>query len=192
MKPYRITAPASEPVTLAEFKQYARFDYADDDTTLQAILSASVAFLDAYDGYFGRAIINQEWRQPFSYWHPVLRLPMPDVSAQSIKYLDQDGVEQTLSASLYELVDDPVGPLICFKNDFSSPLLYDDAAQPVWVDFTCGYGPTAGDIPDTVKVAVMALAAHWERHREEMSGHMDSALPIGVKALLAPHRFQRG
>ena len=183
MKPIRVTAPTDEPVSLSEVKEQARIWHSDDDATLQAYLSSAVALLDGYGGLLGRAIMEQEWMQPFRGWYGVMPLPMPGASEVAVKYTDQDGAEQTVSPALYEVVEGHTGSMVRFLNDFSAPSLKTDIAQPVRVTFTVGEADAA-NVDVRIKIAVGMMVDQWDRHGGEMG------IPPAVHSLLAPMRWR--
>lgn len=187
MRPSLITPPASEPVSLAELKLHARVDFGDDDTTLQALLDAAVAHLDGYSGVLGRCLISQTWKQTYRDWCGRFRLPFPDASSVVVKYFDADGAEQTVSSSLYEIVDGEKGSEVVFKDAFTEPSLDDDRDAPVSVEFVAGYGD-ADAVPAALKVAIMMLAAHWYQNREAVLVDAPKSVPLGFDALTEPYR----
>lgn len=82
-----------------------------DDLKVKAWINAATAELDGPEGYLGRCIAPQTLEMvidefPRCYPYMIkLRCP-PILSVDSIKYLDEDGVEQTYSSSLYEATKD--------------------------------------------------------------------------------------
>lgn len=159
MKPILITPPAAAPVLLSEVRDTAK-GVPEDDALLQGYLKAAVAHLDGYSGILGRCMVTQTWRQDFLCWAPCLRLPFPDVSSVVVKYLDADGAQQVVGDALYELRSGHLGDEVVFRPAFSPPALDDTVAAPVHVELTAGYGAPA-DVPDDLKVVIMALVSHW-------------------------------
>jgi uncharacterized phiE125 gp8 family phage protein len=162
VKPVLIAAPAETPVSLAEVKEAVRVDFSDDDASLQAYLAAAVAHLDGYSGILGRCLVTQTWRQGFRGWSPRLRLPFPDVDAESVvvTYLDAGAVDQTVAPAHYQVVEGHLGAEVVFKDIFSAPILGDDREARVRVDFQAGYG-AAEDVPADIRLVIKALTRHW-------------------------------
>lgn len=101
-----ITAPAAEPVSLADAKAHLRVDHAADDDLIAALIAA--AREDA-EHRLGRALVMQTLEQVCDAFPADgdIELPNPPLaSVTSVKYLDSDGVEQTLSTSLYDVDSD--------------------------------------------------------------------------------------
>lgn len=188
IKPVRTVEPAIQPVTLAEAKLWARIDHSEHDEMVASMLAAAIAHLDGYTGVLGRCIINQTWNQKFHDWCMDLRLPFPDVSSiTSVKYFDASNVEQTVSSSLYELLEDERGCFVRMTDDFTDPSLYDDRSDPVSVTFVAGYGAAATDVPGAIKAAIKMLVSHWYDAPAAGDQQM-TEIPFGVSAMIAPYR----
>lgn len=189
MKPIRVAAPTSLPVTFDEVKEAARVDFDDDDQILKAYLEAAIDHLDGWGGILGRAIINQEWRLDLAIWPSYgIVLPFGDVSTASVKYIDPAGAEQVLPDDVYEVVETATGSLLRFRNSFGRPSLINDRSDAVQVTFTTGYGEDASKVPASIKVAIMLMVCHWYENREASSTDGIRKLPLAVDALITPHR----
>lgn len=189
MKPIRVAAPASLPVTLDEVKEAARVDFNDDDAILQAYLDAAIEYLDGWSGVLGRAIINQDWRINLAHWPSYgIVLPFGDVSSATIVYSDPSGEDQNLPDDAYEVVETATGSIVRFRSGFSSPALASGRSYAVQVTFTTGYGEDASKVPAPIKVAIKLLACHWYENREASSLSSMNKLPWSVDALITPHR----
>lgn len=180
-RPILVTPPAADPVTLAEVKAQCVVDFPDDDDLIAGFISAAVARLDGFRGVLGRAMVTQTWQVSASAWVRSFILPVPDVSAVSIVYDDENGAEQT--GPVVTLHPVATGTLVSISSDYAFPALQSDNAAPIRIEFTCGFGDPA-DVPSTLKLAVKALAAAWY---EDRSASKD--LPMGVEALIAPYRW---
>lgn len=180
--PVRVVPPAELPVSLDEFKRHLRVDFADDDALLNALLAAAVDYLDGWTGVLGRCMVTQQWRIARGVWFNPLALPFPGVTAASIVYADTAGTDQTIAASLYELVEDAGAARIEFKSGFAAPALQPDRADAIRVTLTAGYG-AASAVPAALKLAVQMLAARWYE-----AGAVDAARPAGIDDLIAPFR----
>lgn len=189
IRPVQTVAPAALPVTLAEAKAHLRVDHSDEDALIGTLLQAAVDHLDGYSGVLGRCLINQTWRVDFWTWQPAFRLPFPDVSSiSSVVYSDVDNAEQTVSESLYELIEDAQGALVKTLDDFTDPTLYDDRSDAVRITFVAGYGDDAADVPSAIKAAILLMVGHWYQHREAVTAGSTETLPMAVEALITPYR----
>jgi len=108
---------------------------------------------------------------------PIELLRGPVSSIASIKYIDQSGVEQTLSDTLYTL--DNYG-LQCWAvpavdTDWPASMAVANAVKVRYV---------AGDLPGAVRSAMLLMAGHLYANRESSAPTALQELPMGVKALL--------
>lgn len=190
LKPVRITAPATAVVSTVDARAWMRVDDAASDDIIAALVDAATARLDGYSGLLRRCLVTQTWRQDFPEWPATgqLALPFHGVSAVTVKYSDADNAEQTVSTSLYELLEGAAGSFIRFGDAFTEPAVYDDRSDAVRVTMTVGYGAAAA-VPPPIVTAIKMLAAHWYEHREAASAEALNEIPMGVKALLAPYRM---
>ena len=110
----------------------------------------------------------------------------PLITLDSIKYDDEDGIEQTLGASVYGV--DSVGEMparIWLKGGESWPTTYPDALETVRVLFTAGYGTAGADVPASIRAALLLLLGNLFENREAVVvGSGATNLPLGVRALL--------
>lgn len=190
LRPIRTSAPVAKPVSLEEARLHCRVDANDDDAVISAFIDAAIVHLDGWSGLLGRCIVNQGWRVSFSAW-PACRailLPFPDVSAATVKYLDASGVEQTVDADLFDRLEDERGTIIRFRDTFSYPVIVNDRGDGVRVEFTAGYGATAGNVPASIRTAILLMVAHWYANRETVTDGTLSEIPFGASALIAPFR----
>ncbi|TDQ63576.1 putative phiE125 gp8 family phage protein [Maritalea mobilis] len=190
LKPVLDTAPAVKLVSVAEAKANSRVDHSDEDDLIGDLIDAAIAHMDGYAGVLGRCMVNQTWQQKFTTWggRRCLRLPFPDVSSVTITYFDESNVEQTVSSSLHEIIDDEKSSIVYFKDSFTKPSLYSDMAAPITVEFVAGYGAAASDVPLALKRACLLLVSHWYDHRAAVSELNLNEVPAAFDALIAPYR----
>jgi uncharacterized phiE125 gp8 family phage protein len=193
LRPRLVTAPDALPVSVDEAKAHLRLSHDDDDAVIGPMIQAAVAYLDGHAGVLGRCMVTQTWRQDFPAWpgDRQLRLPMPDVDADSvaITYLDGDGAEQTVSAGSFEVVEDAIGSVVVLRRGFNFPTLEDDRVAPVWVTFDAGFGEPA-DVPAAARHAILLIVGDMYENRENtVVGQVTvSELPLGAHMLIAPLR----
>lgn len=188
-RPVLVTPPSGDIVTLTEMKSWARIDFSDDDTLVSALMNGAVEKLDGWSGILGRCLLEQTWRQDFYMWQRDFRLPFPDVSAVTVKYYDTSNVEQTVSSTNYELLEDHEGCFVRLIDNYTGPNLYDDRSNSIQITLTAGYGEAA-DVPQPIKNAIMALASHWYEHREAVGDSM-AEMPLHAMSMIEPYRRRR-
>src|SRR4051812_14255213 len=94
-----VTAPNTEPVTLAEAKTHLRVTAADDDTYITALIKGARQHCEVV---LNRALLQQDWDLFFDCFPDVIRVPMPPLqSITSVKYIDLSGTLQTLDPTGY-------------------------------------------------------------------------------------------
>lgn len=189
-----LTTPPSEPaVSLDEIKAYLSVEHGDDDTLLASLRDAATAHFDGWAGVLGRCIVTQEWRIDLCNWPAsgCIRLPFPDVESATVKYSDASNVEQTVSSSLYELLEDAGSSFIRFLNGFTAPGVYDDRSDAVRVAFVAGFGGAA-DVPEPLKLAIK-MRAGWRYRSRDGVAPRDAAEAIDheADAIASPYKRYR-
>lgn len=159
LAPVRVTGPSGSVIDMNDLKLWLKVDDNDDDMTIHRLATAAVAAFDGIRSPMRRCLLTQTWRQDFDGWgtYGYLRLPFFGVSAVVVKYFDSDNAEQTVSSSLYELLEDECGAYVNFLSDFSEPSVY-TRSDAVRVTMTVGYG-TAADIPSEIINAIWRMVA---------------------------------
>ncbi len=183
IRPIRTVAPEVDVVTLAEVKAHLRIDHSDEDATLSLYLAAAISHFDGWTGVLGRCLINQTWRMSFEEFPAdgVIDLRLADVSSVSVAYSDAADAEQTLSSSLYRLVELRGGAAIILKKNQSWPETY-DRPDAVRVTLVAGYGAAANDVPPALRSAILLRAGDLYHKREDASGSGDL-----ISMLTAPY-----
>lgn len=112
----------------------------------------------------------------------------PIVSVDSLQYIDQDGVTQTLASSGYKLdnVTAPARLVPAFGTTWPSTR---NEINAVSVTYTCGFGG-ASAVPETIKRwMLLRIGALYENREEVLSGRGISLAPMPfVDSLLTPYR----
>jgi len=184
--PVRTVAPTETPVTLAEVKAHLRVDHSDEDELISGLIDAATAHIDGYSGILGRALVTQSWKIEVDDWDD-LDLPLsPVASITSVKYYDGSNAQQTLAATVYQLVNRAGGSCAELKYGQTWPVTY-TRADAIEVIFVAGYG-AASAVPQAIKLAMLLLIGHWYANREAVSTDAGSPLPLAVESLLAPYR----
>jgi uncharacterized phiE125 gp8 family phage protein len=167
--------PASEPVTLAEAKAQCRIDGTDGDTELNTYISAAREFVESYTS---TKLVSQTVLMQGSGFCDLAALPVaPVISVSSVKYLDSDGTEQTLSTDVYDVVTAGLAAEIRTKVNQSWPYTR-IASDAVRVTAVCGYV----SLPTPIKSALLLIISRWFDSRSV------GPVPEGAYALLANYR----
>ena len=187
-----VTAATIDPVTLTEAKTHCRVDGTDDDALLTSLITAATQHIsDGKNGWLGRALITQTWELLLDTFPTnEIRVPLPPLqSVTFVKYVDEDGVTQTISASDYEvdLASEPGWIIPVIDVDWPTPM---QTINAVTVRFVCGYGNATTDVPEAIRAGMLLLIGHWYAQREAVVVGQQAAvvLPMAVEALLMPYR----
>lgn len=182
-----ITAPASEPVSLAEAKLHLRVEHAADDALITALIQAARERAEAITR---RALITQTWEMYLDEWpeQGFIRLPLPPLqSVTSAKYTDTDGAEYTFTDWTADAASLP--GRVVLNHGAAWPSVTLRPVNPIAVRFVAGYGDAAA-VPASIKAAMLLMIGHLYENREEsVVGVSIAALPMGAEALLAPFRL---
>lgn len=180
-----VTAPAIEPLTLAEVRDHCRIDNDDSDAILRNLIRASRAYSETY---LHRALIQQTWDITFPAFGDMEIPKAPLSSVTSVKYYDEDAVQQTLASSVYKVASaDP--SYITLDEDQEWPTVQ-PIIEPITVRIVAGYGDEAEDVPQMTRQAMLILISHWYENREaSIVGVSSQTAPLGVQSLLSPDRL---
>ncbi len=112
----------------------------------------------------------------------------PVVSVDSLQYIDQDGVTQTLASSAYKLdsVTAPARLVPAYGTTWPSTR---NEINAVSVTYTCGFGAAAA-VPETIKRwMLLRIGALYENREEVATGRGITLTPMPfVDSLLTPYR----
>jgi uncharacterized phiE125 gp8 family phage protein len=180
------TAPASEPVTVAEAKTHMHITSSDEDTYISNLITVARLHCERITQ---RAFITQYWTWKLSEWPEYFDVPRAPLQAATINYLDVDGNSQTLATSVYT-VDTNSDPGRIYKQwgQFWPAIRYiSNGIESVTVNITAGYG-TATEVPQPIKQAILMTVANLYENRENTSDRTMTEIPGTARALLAPYR----
>lgn len=181
-----LTAPAVEPVALADMKAFLRVETGDDDNVITPLIAGSRVHVEAQTR---RALITQSWRLSRDAWPEDGRLkvlPAPLQSLTAARVYDQDGTASNVDTQAF--VPDRGASALVFAP-WALPVPGRRAAG-IELDVTVGYGDNASDVPEPLRQAIRLLVAHWYENRGLVGhGTAGAPLPQTVAALLAPYRM---
>lgn len=183
----RSVDPASEPVSVSEFKTHARIDHSDEDTLITAYLVAARQWSETW---LRRSLITQTWVARYDGFPARIVLPYaPLQSVTSIQYVDASGNTQTASTALY-VVD-------TYRHPGEVYLAYDqtwpttrDEQNAVTITYVAGYGDDPDDVPEAIRHAIKLIAGHLYEMREPVvAGQTVAEVPESFKSLLNLYRL---
>jgi uncharacterized phiE125 gp8 family phage protein len=165
------TPPATDPVTLEEVKAHIRVDHTDEDAAITDMVQAATQRLDGRDGVLGLCLITQTWTLTLDDFTAEIAIPLPPCqSIDAIRYVDPDGVTQTLDAGAYQAfgLGSADGAKVRPAFGTSWPAI---RSQPeaVAITFTAGFGDDPGDVPEPIRTAIKMRVGHLYEHRESVT-----------------------
>jgi uncharacterized phiE125 gp8 family phage protein len=183
-----ITSPATEPVTLANVREQIGITDASDTTSDAIITRRIIEARQWTEGFIRRALINQTLEIRQDCFTEFIPLPAPPVSSvTSVKYIDTDGVEQTLGASNYVLDDYPLVPFIREAYGTTWPSVRDEP-NAVRVRYVAGYGANATDVPQLIREAIMLIVGHWMNFQTQSeNGILPARIPFAIQDMLSQY-----
>lgn len=189
MSNVRIADPAVEPVSVDDFKLFAKIDSTSEDALIEETLKAA---REHFELTTGLALIEQTWRLGLDM--------MPGSGGREEPWWD--GVRDGAISELYSFrnwIELPTAPLLSissFKsyagdNSFQTFTGYyaDIDARPgrlllntgaVWpvstrsnlrytIEYVAGFGSDADNVPSDIKQCIKMITAHWMENREIMT-----------------------
>jgi Phage gp6-like head-tail connector protein len=208
------TAPAVEPISLAEVKTHLRIDTADEEGLLQALILTSRLHIEVA---LNLALITQNWSCYFDQWPATLtgrgvphapasaaftsldphtalaasasalRLPHgPVKSVDAVRVYADDGTFVLIPVTGFALALFSRPARIARRIATSLPTP-GRALNGIEFAITAGFGATPADVPSPIRQALLLLVAHWYEHRDPGEiGTAATQVPATVSALLAP------
>jgi uncharacterized phiE125 gp8 family phage protein len=199
-RPILTAAPASEPLTTAELREWCRISNTASDAVIAAIAAGarelcerqigrqfvtasyyitmdSFPWLNGWQGIAGQSAAR-DW--------PVIRMPCaPLISVESVRYYDLGGTLRTLPTTVYDVdaASDPGRVALAYGQTW--PVVRPRPGA-VRIDFTCGYG-TASDVPDGLKNAIRFIVAQHFENRGESADASNLEIPAAAERLLKNH-----
>lgn len=186
----QLTAPATEPVTLADAKAHLRIDDDSEDALVTSLVLTSRLHIEAA---LGIALVSQDWQLVLDRWPKggAVTIPLhPLQSVSAVRVLDEAGSATVVGTDRY-VVDtvSSLGRLVATAFGLPQP---GRTANGVEIDFTAGFGPAPEDVPAPIRQALLMLVAHWHEHRDPVEiGTPGVAIPAAVSRLLKPYRVAR-
>lgn len=181
---FSASAPASEPVTTAEAKAHLRVSGNDEDTYVDALVTAARQWTEFY---LGRLCMTQTITEKWD-WFPVgcamsLRWS-PVQSFSSVGYLDSNGDTQTWDSADYT-VDTTTQPgRVAPKYGEQYPETRSQQ-NAVTLTYVAGYA-SADLVPKAIKQAILLMVGEMYEQRENTV----KQLPTAAEYLLQPYRIE--
>lgn len=203
MNPKTITALDASPIiTLDECRKHCRITPDDDsppahpdDDLLLGYLAVAREWVEGYSGYS---------LTPRTFEYALDRFPTeeiklpgaPIIAIVSVKYTDEDAVQQTLAANQYVLDDFQEPAWLLPAVDVSWPGTL-GVINAVLIRYSAGFSfrtdsPQSRPLPKVLKQSVLLLLGHLYENREQSTEVSLNEIPIGVTSLCDFRRIRTG
>lgn len=187
------TAPAAEPISIAEAKAHLKIR--GSDTTQDGYIENTLipTARKVAEDFQHRAYITQTWDLYLDAFPAcgVIELPRPPLqSVTSIIYTLEDGSTATFSSSSYvvDAVSEPGRILLKEGEAWPSDVL--QVGPSIKVRFVAGYGSAGSSVPAEILRGIYLLIGHYMENREIMlTGTIGMPIPMAVETLLMSDRF---
>ncbi len=183
MIPIFVDGPAVEPVTLPEMKAYLRLDDEMQDDLVAGLIRAARLMVESVSR---RLLIEQGWHIVMDRWPAggKVLLPLsPVLAVDSVKVFDAAGAATEVAPDSVEL-DAASDPPRLVVSGAPEP---GKARHGIRIALRVGFGASPDTVPESLKLAIKILVAHWFENRGDVVG--SQVLPPDAMALVAP--FQR-
>lgn len=176
------TAPASEPLTLAEVKKHLNQDFDDDDAYIASLIIAAREWCEQYQDRVYMSQTRDIWldRWPAQSF---IETKAPLATVVHIKYYGTDNTVYTMAASDYFVDTKSFVPRIGLAYGKSWPTTGLRPFNGINIQYTCG----GDEVDDLTKRAMELLIGHWYRNREAV-GTVEGEIAYATKALLGMNR----
>lgn len=182
----RTVAPAIEPITIREVRDFLEgaAPDEDDDNLLWLFI---VAAREACETYTGRSLITQEWEIKYKTFPVGVTLDLlhgPTQSVSELRFYDVNSVATVVDSDTYYLTEENLHGRLTLnynKQWASAQLRHEDAVE---VRYVTGYGDTADTVPMSLKMGMLQYVANLHEHRDQ------DALTDGVKQKWSEQRLR--
>lgn len=186
------TAPAAEPLTLAELKLHLRVTGSAEDDYITALGKAARRRVEEITG---RALINQTWYLYLDAWPTCDRIRLPRAplsSVTSVTYYDTDGTTaNTFSAASWDADTNPTPGEVVLTYGSVWPSTTMRPNSPIVVEYVAGYGAAGSAVPEELKQAIYLMVGLWYAYREPViAGTSVAQVPNIIPDLLAPYTVE--
>lgn len=202
------TAPAVEPVTLADLKSHLRLEsgVTAEDNLLNDLITAAREWVERYTE---RALITQTVTQTLDDW-PGLAYPRGDLPAQgrisdvlsggsrfveliarpvqsitSVTIYNEANESSVWAAANYRLASPQYDRSRLALNGGSTWPSATRSTDAIEIVYVAGYGADGDAVPGPIKRAMKMLAASWYENR----GDMHAEPPDDIRRTLRPYRL---
>lgn len=164
----QVTAPAVVAVSAADAKRFLHGVAEDEtDADIAALVEAATKYAETW---LDQQLITATWDLYLpGFPDGLIELRPPLQSVTHIKYYDTANALQTWTSTYYEVDTDHLPGRVQPGYGYVYPSTY-GRMDAVEIEFKCGYGDAATDIPDNILLAVKRLVHDYYERRVSTGG----------------------
>ncbi len=182
---YELVIAGDSPVTLAIMKSYLRVTSTVDDTLIQSMIDAATEWGEKYTS---RDFREKTWNLLMDcFFEPIELRRSPVASIESIKYLDEDNVEQTVATTVYYLKKQTQFSQVWLQPDQEWPDDVNERQQSITIQFKTAAYYCINEIIEAIERTV----AYWYRNRGDCSNCKSAVEAAGVTGIYDQFRISR-
>jgi len=185
MSAYLLTAPAAEPLSLADAKAFLRVEHSDDDAIITSLVASARNHVEALTRC---GLITQTWRIVLDRWPDNGRVAPrlgPLRSLIAARVFNESNVASPIDVTSF-VVDRAGGAIAAPCWSLPVP---GRAIAGIELDVAVGFGDAAADVPAALLNAIRMLVAHWYENRGLVAiGQSVAMMPASVNAAINSYR----
>lgn len=165
--------PSVEPLSLQEAREHLKEPPLEDNSQITSLITAG---REEAEFVTGRALITQSISMSFDEFGAEMLLPRPPLqSVTAVRYLDADGVEQTIDPSVYRVdVNTSPGRILLLPGQMWPETMNIPGA--ITVNFVAGYGDQADSVPEIIRQGIrLFLTKYYDLERSD-GAYLDGAI----------------
>jgi uncharacterized phiE125 gp8 family phage protein len=177
----------TEPVTVAEAKNYCKITGTQDDALMAILITAARKSLEKYtQSSFAHKHLHATWVTIPENWE--VELPYgPIISVDKVYKIDEEGTEEELTVNVDYYIYGDQDFVLKVEQFWSTGLT---VSRSLRVEYTAGYGDTVTEtLPDELKLAILKQVATDYMLRENiLPGTSATILDNAAKRMAAPYK----
>lgn len=178
-------APAVEPVTLSELRDHLRIDGGTNDSELTRLGKAARLTVEHKQKRQHITATYEYTLDAFPASDTIVMPVPPLITVTSISYKDVAGDAKTFATDKYQVEITGERGSITLEPNESWPDTESGRRNAITITFTAGYGTATTDVPESTRLAIMMLVAHWFENREPvLAGASIAEFPLHIEDLI--------
>nr|WP_316653295.1 head-tail connector protein [uncultured Gellertiella sp.] len=183
-----LSAPAAEPLTLADVKAHLRLDGTAEDDVLTSLIRVARDHLERATGLLPITQSHRLCLDSVCEDGVIQLVKGPVQRIDAIRVYGADGVAAGIDPARAAF-DRNVLPA---RLMLATPAVSGQAINGIEVDFTAGFGASGNEVPDSIRRALLLHVAGMYEYRGAVPvADQPAVLPEGYDRLIAPFRIRR-